>query len=148
MIVFIFITLNFFSDAITGTAQQEVVDEYNRMLTNGEEQISYVQSQVIPLLITNKKLFTNTTIINNDSYLTNFEDSKTVVLLVQNLLGQERLEILHYYTNRPDLIVKDDSGTLVTSEIHKCVNFSSNGLYDLYFYANLPPLSSTTFNTF
>eukprot|EP01091_Cochliopodium_minus_P016677 TRINITY_DN631_c5_g1_i2.p1 TRINITY_DN631_c5_g1~~TRINITY_DN631_c5_g1_i2.p1 ORF type:complete len:923 (-),score=206.34 TRINITY_DN631_c5_g1_i2:268-3036(-) len=132
-------------DAVTGTARQDVVDDYNRRIDIGEQQLAEVQSQTLPLLLVNKNFVTNVTIISNDTYLTNFDSQKTVVLLVQNVLASQRLEILHYYTNEPNLVVKDSNGNVLVSQVTKCINFTLNGLYDLYFYSQLPPLSISTF---
>ena len=130
---------------MTGTARQEVVNDYERMIEEGTTALSTLIKDTLPLILSNASSSFLPQFSTSTQFLNPFPSS-VVVAIVENHLGWNVNTPLHFSTSEPSLKVTDHAGNVIASQISKSYNFSTNGnLYDLHFFPNLPPLSYSTF---
>jgi hypothetical protein len=130
-------------DAITGTERPNVTKMYIDNIDAGSVKADNVSSTALALLM-QRGFLPTAPFVNMSRDLTvlqKMQDSDTVAVVVYNSLGWVRQEYVAVPVNRQDLVVSDDQGKPLPSQIT-----GTPGNYQMYFLAmQIPPLGFRTF---
>lgn len=125
-------------DAVSGTETQVTADDYTKRLQIGTVHTHKALTEIA----------SGTTLSGND--IKPFQASLVnQSVLVFNSLGWARKEFVSMLTNQSDVMVFDDNGHLVTSQVNPVAPYSidfARGKYRLFFLADMPPLGSRVYN--
>ena len=135
-------------DAITGTAEWQVVDWYVETSLNAMESLRGIQSAALAAL-TQAPADTQFTCVNNTGVLPDLAPGASITLTVFNQLGTMRSFPVCRYTNNKDLSVKDAlAGVPIAAQILPTLASYTDPtapLYELCFAGLMPPLGYNSF---
>lgn len=146
--------INQHHDAVSGTEQQHVCNDYAKQLSIGTAAaMQVVYNTTYTLLRRSPQVvqpdFVDCPLANisicpiSASTLSSGSGQQTLVVMVYNNVGWDRKEIVMVPVPSSNVYATDSQGNTVPSEVH--VNPTSPNNYTLYFQATMPALGMTTY---
>ena len=134
-------------DAITGTEKQFVTNDYMEMLGNGTIDSIYLMNDVISDILSNKQ---KPNLIEGFELIPQLTTNNLLVMVLYNSLPWSIDQIIRVPLNRSDVVVYDEDGEIIQSQINIMSNESQiyeyPSKYQIFIYIkNLLPLGFTTY---
>eukprot|EP00048_Salpingoeca_helianthica_P001784 m.51619 g.51619 ORF g.51619 m.51619 type:complete len:1134 (-) comp11716_c0_seq2:511-3912(-) len=132
-------------DAVSGTEKQHVSDDYHIQLQQGTDACNGVLPSLVAQLATKT---TAPVLTLSSTVLNTLQAGSYLPVVLFNSLGWSRSDFVALLTNRTDLIVVDESGALLPSQInpvpHFNLDYSAATSQRLFFQTNVPALGIIT----
>jgi hypothetical protein len=137
-------------DAITGTEKDFVAEEYLDQMRNDTIDTNYFLESVVGQFFAKEKNGKTPTLQRNiDTLMTQLTANNLVVMPVYNSLPWRVTEFLRVPSNRSDIVIYDDAGKLVPSQIIPVMTqaqpFAYPAKYQMFVYTTLAPLAFSTY---
>eukprot|EP01084_Bolivina_argentea_P281182 481054_1 len=139
-------------DAITGTERDHVYIEYMVQMETGTQDTAYFMNNIVVQLLAKKQPVNYVPLLfNTVETIQKLTTSNMAPLVLFNSLSWNVTQLISIGTNRTDIVIYDENGNLILSQINPIANGSKPfenepAKYSLYFIANnLLPLSFTTY---
>ena len=136
-------------DAVSGTEQQHVADDYRVQLNQGTVAADAVSTSILRQILTATGPGAQAPVLSLDpAAVASLTVGQFLPVVVYNSLAWDRQDVVNVSLNRADVIVLNGSNVRVTSQINPNANFTLDAAaskYTLFFQADVPALGFAVF---